>query len=194
MTDLIFDTPWWLPALTVAAGVVLFVTGNKRVEGKVRNAGLAVIALAVLLVVVSYFVDTPVETAVKRTKQFVEAFNQQDWATFGSIPDEHTLVSLQSLRLYLGRDQIVNAGKDAYGRYGFKSANVLTTSAERADTVITVNITVLSTEGTLGRPINSEWQFVWQESAEGWGLNEIRALQIGQQRGEGMRNLFPGSR
>jgi predicted PurR-regulated permease PerM len=194
MTDPIFDTPWWLPVLIAGVGAVLFVTGNKRVEGKLRNAGLAVIALAMLLVAVSYFVDTPVETAVKRTKQFVAAFDTQDWATFGSIPDEHTLVSLHSLRLYLGRDQIVEAGKSGYQRYGFKSANVLTTSAERVDSTITVTITVLTTEGQIGRPINSEWQFEWQESAEGWGLAEIRALQIGQQRGEGMKGLFPNTR
>ena len=194
MTDLLFDTPWWLPAVVAGVGVVLFVTGNKRVEDKVRYAGLAVIALAALLLAVSYFVDTPLETAEKKTRQFVEAFDKQDWATFGSIPDKDTLVSLHSLPLYTGSDQIVEAGKKAYQQYGFKSANVLMSSAERADTVITVNITVFTTEGTLGRPINSEWQFEWQESADGWSLAEIRALQIGQQRGEGMKGLFPSTR
>ena len=54
MTDLLFDTPWWLPPSIAGAGVVLFVTGNKRVEQKIRLAGLAVICLAVLLAAVSY--------------------------------------------------------------------------------------------------------------------------------------------
>ena len=194
MTDLLFDTPWWLPIVVAGVGVVLFVTGNKRVEDKVRYAGLAMIALAVLLVVVSYFVDTPLEMAEKKTRQIVEAFNKQDWATFGSIPDKDTLVSLQSLPLYTGGAEIAEAGKRAYQQYGFKSANVLMSSAERADSVITVNITVLTTEGTLGRPINSEWAFEWQESAEGWALVEIRALQIGQQRGDNIKGLFPNAR
>src|SRR5215213_6103461 len=100
MTDLLFDTPWWLPLLVAGVGVVLFVTGNRRVENKVRYAGLAVVALAGVLVAVSYLVDTPVETAERKTNEFVKAFNRQDWKAWEDILAPDTAVSLRSLTLY----------------------------------------------------------------------------------------------
>lgn len=194
MTDLLFDTPWWLPLLVAGVGVILFVTGNKRVENKVRYTGLAVIGLAGVLVAVSYLVDTPTETAERKTNEFVKAFNAQDWQAFGSVLESDTVVSLHSLPLYTGRDDIVEAGKNAYTRYGFKSTNALMSSAERADTVITVTITILTQEGTMGRTFNSDWAFEWQQSADGWTLVEIRCLQIGRETGESMRRMFPAGK
>lgn len=191
MTELLFDTPWWLPVLIGTVGVVLFITGNKRVQTKVRYAGLGVIGLAILLAAVSYFVDTPTETALKKSKQLITSFDKQDWTTFASVLDRDTDVSLHSLPIYQGREDIVAAAKKAYQQYGFTSANVLMSHAERVDTQITVDLTLLTQQTSLGRPMNSDWQFEWQQSADGWRLVEVRALQIGQQKGEDIRRLFP---
>jgi hypothetical protein len=192
MTDLLFDTPWWLPAVIAAVGVVLFVTGNKRTEAKLRNAGLAVVLLGIALAAVSYFVDTPLERAEKQSRQLVKAFEKTDWATMSSILDRDAIVSLQSLPIYTGRDEIVAAAKKAHERYGFKSATVLSANGERADTLITVNVVLLTEQDALGRTLNSDWQFEWQERADGWSLVEVRALKIGQSKGEEIRGMFPG--
>src|SRR5438552_17065971 len=67
--ELLFHTPWWLPAGIVVLGVVLFWTGNNRRETRVRTAGLIVIALAVVLGVGSYLVDTDLERGVGRWRE-----------------------------------------------------------------------------------------------------------------------------
>jgi len=107
MTDLLFQTPWWLPTLIAAAGVVIFVTGNARTETRVRTAGLAAVCLAILLAVVSYFVDTPRETAEKRSRELCYAFEQADWTKMTSILDKSTAVTVLNSTVYASRDQIV---------------------------------------------------------------------------------------
>ena len=192
MADLFFDTPWWLPALIAAVGAVLFVTGNNRLERKVKLAGLAAIAAAVLLMTVSYFVETPVERAERRTGELVDAFEKADWPAMRAILDPTASVSVLNFPIYGSRDEIMKAAESAHSQYGFKSVNVLSTNTERVDTLINVGLLLLSEQDALGRTLNSEWQFVWQETADGWVLVEVRALKIGNSSGDQVRGMFPG--
>jgi hypothetical protein len=192
MTDLLFDTPWWLPALIAAVGVVLFVTGNNRLEAKVKAAGLAAVGLAVLLMAVSYFVDTAKESAERRTRELVDAFERADWPAMTAILDPSATVSLLGAPIYRGRDQIIEKAKTAHSDRGFKSVRVLTADTDQVDTVITVTVTLLSEQDAIASTVNSNWHFQWQETADGWALVEVRAIQIGQFSGEQIRSLFPG--
>lgn len=192
MTDLLFNTPWWLPALVAAIGAVLFVTGNKRTENRVRNAGAAVVLLAVALAAVSYFVDTPLETAERRTSELVDAFERADWPAMTSILDPTAAVTVLGNPVYGNRDDIITNAKKAHERYGFKSATILSSTAEQTQSVITVTIILLTEQDSLGRTLNSQWQFEWLKGAEGWALVEIRALKIGQSTGDQVREMFPG--
>src|SRR5215213_10065124 len=144
MTELLFDTPWWLPAVIAAAGVVLFVTGNRRVENKLRLAGVGVICIAILLTAVSYFVDTPRETAERRSRELVDAFERGDFEAMRKILHPTTAVTVLNHTVYADRDQIIENAKEAYSRYGFKSVNVLFSHSEQVQTSITVTMTLLS--------------------------------------------------
>ena len=42
--------------------------------------------------------------------------------------------------------------------------------------------------------LNSEWQFDWQQRADGWSLVEVRALKIGSQQGDQIQGMFPNAR
>src|SRR5829696_8011445 len=128
-TDLLFETPWWLPTVIAAVGAVLFYTANKRREVKLRTIGLGVIALGVLVALVSYFVDTPKERAVDGSKRLVQSVANRDWATMQSLLHPKASVSIANLpaTLYNDRDQIVARAKDGAERYGIKSATVLST-------------------------------------------------------------------
>jgi hypothetical protein len=195
MTDLIFQTPWWLPALIAVAGVVLFVTGNKRVENRVRLVGVSVIGLAVLLATVSYFVDTPRETAEKRSRELCYAFERADWGRMAAILDKSTAVTVLGNTIYPSRDQIVSAAKEAHQRYGFKTVRVLSTSTEQQDTLITVDLVLLTEQSSAMVPtLNSEWQFIWEKHQEGWVLTEVRAVKIGNATGDAMKPMFPSGR
>ena len=195
MTDLLFQTPWWLPTLIAAAGVVIFVTGNARTETRVRTAGLAAVCLAILLAVVSYFVDTPRETAEKRSRELCYAFEQADWTKLTSILDKSTAVTVLNSTVYASRDQIVPAAKQAHERYGFKSVRVLSTSAEQQDTLITVDLTLLTEQSSaMVQTLTSEWQFIWEKHQGEWVLTEVRAVKIGNVTGDGMKPMFPSGR
>ena len=195
MTDLIFQTPWWLPTLIAAAGVVLFVTGNARTETRVRTAGLAVIGLAILLAVVSYLVDTPRETAEKQSRELCYAFERADWPKMTSILDKSTAVTVLNNTIYPTRDQIIAAAKQAHERYGFKTVRVLSASAEQQDTLITVDVVLLTEQSSaIVQTLNSEWQFIWEKHQEGWILTEVRAVKIGNATCDSMKPMFPSGR
>ena len=62
-------------------------------------------------------------------------------------------------------------------------------------TLITVSLGVLSIqEQTAGRPITSRWEFDWLESAEGWSLYKIRAIEVANRQAEQIQPMFPGRR
>lgn len=193
MADLLFDTPWWLPALLAGVGIVLFWNGNRRQESGLRNIGLLVLAAAALVMGVSYLVDTPLEKAVKQTKQLVKSVETNDWTTMRSILGATTSVSVLGGRpIYETRDEIVNGAKRAVEQYGVKNIRHLSTTAERQDTIITITMTLLSDHEQIGgRTINTVWQFEWQQTGENWDLVRITCQQIGNLRGEEAARQFP---
>src|SRR5262245_35944747 len=85
MSRLLFDTPWWLPTILAGLGVFLFWTGNQRQEKNVRFAGLGMLLAALAVMLLSYFVDTDVEKAVKAAKGMVYAVEQRDWTKLRNI-------------------------------------------------------------------------------------------------------------
>jgi hypothetical protein len=194
MSDLLFDTPWWLPALLLAAGVVLFITGNNRQVPRLRLAGVGVFLLAVALILTSYFVLTPRERALANTRRLVTAFEKRDWPTFQSLlPDQVSLALLNHPdSIYSNRAKLVAGAKAAQDRYNFKNLAVTGIEAVQTDTLITVSLDVISEqEITMGRPLPSSWQFDWQETADGWLLVHITALKIANMPADQIRNNFP---
>jgi HAMP domain-containing protein len=193
LTDYLFDTPWWLPAMIAVVGAVLFYTANKRQETRLRTVGLAVVLLAVLLGVVSYFVDTDLEKAEKQTRRLVDAFEEKNWDTFrAGLHPNTSLGVLNGVTLYRGSSQITTKAREASEKYGFRAVNITSTKSRQDQTLITVTIGVVSTqEVTAMRPITSTWEFDYVEAANGWYLSEVRAVEIGRQQGQGMQSMFP---
>jgi hypothetical protein len=193
-TRLLFETPWWLPTVIVAVGGVVFYTANQRGEKRLRTAGLAIAGLGVGLALLSYFVDTDRERAVKHTRQLVASFENKDWATMRSLLHPKASVGIANVpaTLYNDREQIVARAQDAADRYGFRSVNITSLEARQDQTLITVSLSLISVqEQTGGRPITSTWEFDWLETAGGWALYKIRAIQIGGQQSERIEPMFP---
>ena len=193
-THLLFETPWWLPTVVIGVGAVIAYTANKRREMKLRTAGLVVIARGVGLALVSYFVDTDQERAVKRTKQIVTSFEKKDWATMRDLMHPRVSLSIANvpLTLYSDRDQIVARAQDVSDRYGFHSVTITSLEARQDQTIITVSLSLLTVQDqTGGRPIPSTWEFEWLESANGWALYKIRAIQVAGQQSDRIEPMFP---
>src|SRR5687768_7812820 len=129
MSNLLFDAPWWLPALIAAVGLSLWISGNKRTDAGLKNAGYGFAGLAIVLLLVSWFLDSDVERAVKRTRDLVDAVEDHDWPRMRSLLDPKV-----SFYFYNNRDQIVAGAKTASEEFGLTSIMISHLEAKQADT------------------------------------------------------------
>ncbi|HXE52775.1 MAG TPA: hypothetical protein VN541_07150, partial [Tepidisphaeraceae bacterium] len=85
MSEFLFDAPLWLPAILLIVGIFVLIRGNNRQMPAMRNAGAAVILLAIAWAVLSFVVDTPRKICERLTAQAVRAAADRDWKTFDSL-------------------------------------------------------------------------------------------------------------
>jgi hypothetical protein len=172
MNDLLFDTPLWLLGFLVIVGAALFWSGNNRQDKTLKRLGLAVLLAGLVLGVLSYFIDTDKERAVRQTRQIVAAIERKDWDGFSKLLDARTHVLI-----YNNRDDIVQGAKVTADAIGLKALHVTGMEVEQKDTVINVDFNVLSEqERSMGRPVVTSWRFVYQNFGAGWKLDTIEPL------------------
>jgi hypothetical protein len=176
MSDLLFDPPWWLPTGIVAVGGYLFWSGNRKQDKMLRNTGLVGVLLAIVLMVVARLVDTPKEVAIGTTKLLVQSAGKGDWTTFGSILDPSTT----ALGVYRGKQQLTDGAQRTAENIELKSANVTSIAATQNQSLITVDVSVLSQQEKFPYPYPSNWRFEWQNSGNGWYLATISFLPSAQ--------------
>ena len=193
MTDLLFHTPWWLPTTIVAAGIILFLAGNKRTKATLRNVGAVVAGLGVLLAVVSYLVDTDVEQVEKRTRQLVESAGRQDWKTVESLlaPDARFSFNQTGGRRYGNRGDLLDGARRAAERTGLRSAFVTSLEPQQTGGLITTAVRVFSDQEKLGHQIPSDWQLDWEKHDGKWVVGEIRLIQVGNVAAEEINQVMP---
>jgi phosphate/sulfate permease len=170
LTQLLFETPWWLPTSLIGVGIIIFLAGNRRQEKKILIIGIVLVLLGITNALVSYFVMTDMEKVVARTKQLVASVNARDWNTFSSLLDPQT-----SLDGYHNRDQLVAGAKLTADRIGLKSVRITGYDTEKHDTLIIVNIRALSEQDVAGATV-TDWQLQWQNFGNGWLLYNIQPL------------------
>ena len=173
MTDLLFDTPWWLPAGIAAVGVLIFISANKRQDAKTRNAGLGVVLLAGVLLLASYLVDTDKEKVIDRTNALVRAVDKREWEAFRALLDPDT-----TFAGYTGRDELAEGAKLSAERFNIRSASVRSLVVKDSQTLITVTVNALSQQDLPPYPLPSTWEFDWQQQGDEWLLYQIRMISI----------------
>src|SRR5688572_7149199 len=188
-SDYLFHTPWWLPTIFLVVGAVVFYVANNRLDRRNRTIGLIILSLGVLVGVISYFVNTDLEKAEDNTRAIVKAVDEKNWDGLKALLDRSTSVSIAgAVTLYRGPDQIATKAKEASDRYGFKSVDVTGMNSRQDQSLITISVGVISVQDAVGAPIPSRWEFDYNQASDGWYLNEIRAIEIGRQSGEGMEH------
>lgn len=193
MSDLLFDVPWWIPTVLIVVGLALTVSGNRRQIARTRNAGLAMIALAIGWSVMSYLVDTPKEKCQRQTRQFVQSVVDRDWKTFSSLlaPDVRFAFTGSPWEIE-GRDTLEQDVKTNVESIGLKSVNITHTQAAQDSRGITISIAVWSTQTqTMERPLDSDWEMEWRWSGERWLLHDIRAVQVANLSADQIRASLP---
>jgi hypothetical protein len=191
MTELLFDPPWYLPAVVAALGIYLFIHGNRRQDSKIRAVGAGVALLAVALFSVGRVMETDREIAERRSRAVVDAVEKHDWNGLRNLLDPKASVAVPNGVVYSNRDVIVGGAQAATEQFGVKNIRILSLTSRQDDTMITVDIDALSDQGMTGQPFPTSWQFEWQELSGGWTLMRIVCLKIGQETGEGLRRTFP---
>lgn len=193
MNEFLFNAPWWAPIVVVAIGLVVFITGNKRQETRVRTAGLIVGLLGIAYGVTSYYVDTPLEKAENGTRGFVQAVVDRNPETLQKLIDPMaSLTVLNSATPYSNGESIKNAALSAKDQFGITAAHVTSLNSKPAGTVTLVTIDVLSEqEKTYGRPIPTSWQFEWTNTKDGPLITRITCLRIANAEGDAALSQFP---
>jgi hypothetical protein len=191
MTDLLFSTPWWLPTAIIVAGVFVFVTANARQISGARNVGAGLVLLAFVLMLVSYLVETDKERVVRQSRELVKSVEQRDWPKMRSLLDPQVSLAIVGASIYNDREQLVQGAQHSVDQHGLKSVVITSLDAERAQSVITVDIDVLSEQdATMGRPVPSSWQFDWEKRGKDWVLDKITCLKIANEQGTQMQGRF----
>ena len=182
MDELLFHTPWWLPTTIIAAGVALFLAGNRRTKGSVRTAGAAVIGLG---------------AAVDRRelgrrhghgkgrgphKQLVESAGHNDWNTVERLlsPTAHFTFQMGD-RHYGDRKELIDAARQASDSTGLRTPWVAADHLTQTGGMITTEMRVFSDQDKVGgHQIPSDWQLDWQKENGQWVVSEIRLIQVGE--------------
>lgn len=168
----LFDTPWWLLIALAALGAAIFVAGNRRQDKSVMYAGGAILLLGIGLFSLSSFVDTDLEKAETNTRGIAAAVHARDWGKFGSLLDPATTVP----NAYRNRDEIVTHGRETAERIGVKNVRIVSLDAVQTDTVITVDIAVLSEQDLFPGNTPTNWRFTYEDLGGGFRLARIEPL------------------
>jgi hypothetical protein len=195
LDDWVFSTPWWFPAIIMAVGVALWVSGNKRTDKTLRNVGLGVVLLGVAVALVSYFVETKVERVTRRSRELVQSVVDRDWKKMAALLDPKVTLRVQGAPFslqYDNRDAIISGAKVGVEQIGLGSATVTSIEVQDNGPQLTAGLRVFSTQQRLdGRPTPSDWQIVWEDPGRGWVVTEVTLIQFGQLRGDEAKGQLP---
>jgi hypothetical protein len=173
MQDLVFNTPWWLLLLLVGGGGFAWHVGQARSDRTVRTAGWVLVGAGVLLFALSWLVTTDRESVERQTRAVVAAVDKKDWQALTLLLDARTSL----VGAYNNRDQIIDGAKKTSDAIGLGSVSITGMETKQADTLITVDLNVLSYQDyTMGRPTVTSWRFDWQNTGGGWKLARIEPL------------------
>jgi len=175
----LFETPWWLLSVVAVAAVGLLVAGNNRQKSNLKAAGVGVLALAGALWATSYFVDTPRETCVRQTREWVTAVVAKDSAKLGALL--HPKAALAAWN----RDDILAGAVKYADIYGLQSAFVTSIEGKPDPSNISVTVSVISRHDAKMAVLNtipSTWELGWVKADDGrsWVIKDIFPIRIGQ--------------
>jgi hypothetical protein len=173
MRDFLFDTPYWFLGLLGVVGAALWVSAKTRSDRR-KEAAILAFAAAVALGLLSYFVDTDKKKVEKRTRQLVEAVAKQDKAVAENLL--HPQANLGGLK----KPAIVERIGTAADQFHIKGLRITSIEVHPAgdDLSALIAVTADAEMGGFGGGVPSTWDLVWEKSASGWLLRDIRPVSM----------------
>lgn len=185
MSDLLFATPWWLVGSLIIVGGVVFWSGNNRQQKGPQKVGVALIALAIVLKTLSFFIETDKEKVTRHTNELVAAVQNRDWSKFSSLLDDDVSLDTVDGTVCPNRELLVaTARADAEGD-NLTNVSAHITGVEQDATGITVDLDVSGqVTDSLGYPVPTSWKLNWDRAGTDWHLHEITCLKIGNEKAD----------
>jgi hypothetical protein len=177
-------TPWWLIFILLLAGAILLFYGNRRGAKRLREAGLMVFALGILLGAAFFLIDTDPERMERYTKQIVADVDAHDWPRLQGMLDPQTQLDFggqapSGLANVRGADQIMQLTQKEATQVDLRRVVITGTRTEQSDDLIVVAFNAASWQAaSLDRPVVSSWQFNWRLRGGKWFLDTIKLINL----------------
>jgi hypothetical protein len=174
MSDFLFDTPYWALGVIALVGVALWTSGNARRDRRLMGGAYGAFAVAVLLGLLSYFVDTDREKVIKGTRALGEAVDRRDRAT------AERLLHPKARFGEMDRAALVDAIATAADRARIKDVrvtgiNVAPVGADELSVSFTATASVEVGGMSFSPP--TSWRFIWEKTPDrGWQARTIELV------------------
>jgi hypothetical protein len=173
MTSMLLNSPYWLIALLGVLAVVLMLTGLRRNQPNLRIGAMAVIALAALLLVLRFTVDTDEKRIERDTRAMIAAIARNDWNAAAPYLKHAQLMTFQG-------DELVSHAKERAGSYGLTDVKVNSIDLKPEPNVYVVTLSVTSYhKGQMMDSIPSTWSLEYQKRSQNWVLTNLVPIRIG---------------
>lgn len=194
MIDWLLSAPLWSHILVILVAGGLLFSANRRQDKALMRGGIALLAVSIAWTVAARLIDTPTEQCESGSKAFVEAVVKKDQQAMIDLlhPDATLKMMGFPTPLYLNAKDISAAAGRASEEYGVSSAWISGMTTQTLPSLITVSCTIFSTQkATMDRPLQSTWQFEWQDLGGGWELYSIVCVQVQGHNVEDAVSRFP---
>jgi len=161
----IYETPWWLPAALALVGIVVLWAAKDRREKKLIYTGGGLVALAGIIALVSYLLESDRECVERQTKETIQAIANRQWPPLDSLL--HDDIAIGALR---GRQAVIQTARFAVEAADLRSVRV-TSVATRQNTAGYASQVQIYADFRNGNAI-SNWDFKWEKTPGGWRLRE----------------------
>jgi hypothetical protein len=179
MSDLFFATPWWLLASLIIVGGVVFWSGNNNQKKNPKLLGIGLVALAIVLKITSFFVETDKEKVTRYTKELVADVQKRDWDKFGSLLENDASLKTANVTVFPNRASLLQGAKTDTENYNPTNVSASITNVEQDATGITVDIDAASEQpASMGMRVPSSWKLIWERDGDDWHLHEVMCLKI----------------
>jgi hypothetical protein len=171
MRDLFLSPPWWLAAVVLIAGAVVFYSGNARRQYGVRLSGATLLFVGRVMLLVGFFVETDKQMVSRLTRELVQSVPAKDWPRMTSLLDPEA-----SLFMYANRQELVDGAKSNVDRWDIKSVTITSLTAKPDQTGFIVDADVLVDSSKLIYKSPTSWRFYWDKTGNNWHVHQIEAL------------------
>lgn len=163
--DWLYELGWWAPGALGLAGLSLALRWGRKTQ---QRAGLGLLALAIVLGLTSFLVDSDREQVVRRTRQLAAAIEKRDWETLKPLVHAHV-----SMLWVNGREQFIETA-----RRGTEASELKTLRVSSLDTqpprggYCEVTAQFAGQFERFGAGY-ARFKLEWEKTPEGWQVSKV---------------------